>query len=304
MRVGIYLDDQGRSLDAVVAAARDGAKAGFASAWMTQFGGWDALTALAVVGRETSGIEVGTAVVPTYPRHPLVLASQALTVQAAVGNRLTLGIGVSHRPIVEGQFGYSFDRPVAYLREYLSVLVPLLHGESVTHQGASLTAVGAVDVPGGKPPSLLIGALGPAMLRTAGEFADGTVTTWTGPATLADHIVPTITRAASAAGRPDPRVVALSFVCVTADADARREWVAQRFAMVGQLPSYRAVLDREGVDGPGETVILGDEASVERQIRRLASAGVTELVAQPIGSAREQATATDLLVALNTPPAG
>ncbi len=300
MRVGIYLDDQGRSLDVVVEAARDGAKAGFASAWLTQFAGWDALTALAVVGRDAPGIELGTAVVPTYPRHPLVLASQALTVQAAVGNRLTLGIGVSHRVIVEGQFGYSFDRPVDHVREYLSVLGPLLRGESVSHRGATLTAVGAIDAPGTKPPSLLIGALGPAMLRTAGELADGTVTTWTGPATLADHIVPTITRAARAAGRPDPRVVALTFVCVTSEADARRAWVAQRFAMVGQLPSYRAVLDREGLDGPGDTVILGDEASVERQIRRLASAGVTELVALPIGSAQEQATTTELLVGLNT----
>ncbi|WP_020578379.1 TIGR03564 family F420-dependent LLM class oxidoreductase [Actinopolymorpha alba] len=286
------------SVDAIVEAARAAGKAGFDAAWLGQRTSWDALTSLAAVGREVPDIELGTSVVPTYPRHPLMLASQALTVQASSGNRLNLGLGVSHRYIIEDQFGYSFDRPARHLREYLSALAPLLRGERVSYQGETLKAVGAIDAPGATPPSLLIGTLGPAMLRIAGELADGTISIWAGPATLADYIVPTITRAAAEAGRPDPRVVAQSFVCVTSDEAGRRAEVGEQFGAAVDVPAYRAIFDREGAAGPQDTVIAGDETSVVRQIRRLADAGATELLAIPIGPAIEQARTTELLASL------
>ncbi|MEV0223126.1 TIGR03564 family F420-dependent LLM class oxidoreductase [Streptomyces sp. NPDC050704] len=295
MRIGLLVDEMGPSLDTVVDQARAAATAGFSGVWLGQRTGRDALTALAVTGRQAPGIELGTTAVPTYPRHPLTLAAQALTVQEAVGNRLTLGLGVSHRHIVEGQYGYSFDRPARHLREYLSALVPLLRGESVSYQGETLKAVGAVDIPATAPPSVLVAALGPAMLRVAGELADGTITLWATPAGLTDHVVPTITRAA---GRGEPRVVASTFVCVTSDEDDRRAWVAEHFGMAGQIPSYRTMLDRSHAAGPQDTVIVGDETGVERQIRQLFDAGATDLIAMLLGPEDEQARTTELLTDL------
>ncbi|MFG2002996.1 TIGR03564 family F420-dependent LLM class oxidoreductase [Spirillospora sp. NPDC048911] len=300
MRIGLFANELGVPLNDVVAEVGQAAEAGFAGAWMGQRPGWDALTTLAVAGRTAPGIELGTAIVPTYPRHPLALAAQALTVQAATGNRLTLGLGVSHRPIIEGQLGLPFDRPLRHLREYLSALAPLLRGESVAYEGETLKAAGAVQAPGAEPPSVLISALGPAMLRLAGELTDGTVTVWTGPAVLDAHIVPTITKAAAAAGRPDPRVVTCTFVGVTADPDGRRGWVAENFGHAATLPSYRAIMERGNAAGPADTVIVGDEATVEREIARLAEAGATDLVAMPLpgGPPGEVRHTTEFLAAL------
>jgi F420-dependent oxidoreductase-like protein len=267
---------------------RAAADAGFDTVWSAQAFGWDALTTLAVVGGRVSGIGLGTAVVPVPQRHPLVLASQALTVQAAVGNRFTLGIGAGIGMMVQTMFGLPTDRPARRVREYLTVLRPLLRGESVTHHGETLTAVGAVGAPGAQPPPVLLAALGPAMLRTAGELADGTITWMTGPKALADHVVPSISEAAAAAGRPHPRVVAGLPVTVTNNEAAVRDRVAEQFGLAGQVPEYRAMLDREGVAGPRELAVIGDEIAVARHLRRFADAGVTEFVASPFGGAVEQ----------------
>jgi len=283
------------TLDELIGQVRTAADHGFATAWSAQLFGWDALTTLAVAGREVPEIRLGTAVVPTYPRHPLVLASHALTVQAATGNRLTLGIGLSHQLVIEGLFGYSYARPARHMREYLAALAPLLRGESVSYQGETLKAVGTVTVPGATPPPLLVAALGPVMLRLTGEMADGTVTWMTGPSTIAGHIVPIITAAAAAAGRPDPQIVAGLGVCVTDDADGARRRAAEQFALYGQLPSYRAMLDREGAAGPEDVVLIGDETSVQAQVGRLADAGTTELIGVPFGTPEERSRTLGLL---------
>lgn len=295
VRIGIFVDEMGPSLETIIDQSRAAAVAGFAGAWLAQRTGRDALTALAVAGRQVPGIELGVAVVPTYPQHPFALAAQALTVQEAIGNRLALGVGVSHQPIIEDQYGYSFDRPARHLREYLSALVPLLHGESVSYQGETLKAVGAVDIAAVEPPSVLVGALGPAMLRVAGELADGTITTWATAAGLSEHVVPTITRAA---GGKTPRVVAGTLACVTSHAQERRAWVAENFGIVGHFPNYRAMLDRGHAAGPEDAVVVGDEAAVEKQLRRLLEAGATELAVGLLGAEDEQARTTALLTEL------
>jgi F420-dependent oxidoreductase-like protein len=291
MKIGIAVGDvRGPAgLAELVDQVKTAAEAGFGTAWSAQALGWDALTALAVAGGRVPGIGLGTAVVPVPQRHPLLLASQALSVQAATGNRLTLGIGAGIAMMVQQLFGLPGDRPARRMREYLSVLIPLLRGETVDHHGETLTAVGSAGVPGAEPPPVLVAALGPAMLRLAGELADGTVTWMTGPRTLADHIVPSITRAAEDAGRPAPRVVAGLVVCVTHDQAGVRGRIAEHFALAGQVPEYRAVLDREGAAGPQDVVIVGDEDAVAKDLDRLADAGVTEFVASPFGDAAEQA---------------
>lgn len=279
MRIGINGAGAIASLDDIVAGVRRAADDGFGSYWLPQIFATDALTALAVAGREVPGIELGTAVVPVQPRHPQMLAGQALTTQVATGGRLVLGIGLSHQPVVEGMWGLPFDRPVGYLREYLEALVPMLRGEQVSVHGEQVTAVGSVDVRGATPPALLVAALGPQMLKLTGSVGAGTITWCTGPRTLAEHIVPSLSAAAEAAGHPAPRVVAGMPICVTDDPDGARASIAENLAIYGQLPSYRAMLDREGVATPADIAIVGSLADVDAGLRRLVDAGVTDLAA-------------------------
>jgi F420-dependent oxidoreductase-like protein len=295
MRIGLMLDVD-KPLDDVVAQVQAAREAGVGSVWCSQIFGLDALTLLAIVGREVPGIGLGTAVVPVQPRHPIVLAGQALTTQAAVGERLTLGIGLSHQVVIEGVFGLTFDQPALRMREYLSVLVPLLAGEQVAFQGKTLRAstIGPLGVVAPAPP-VLVAALGPAMLRVAGHLAAGTVTWMTGPATVESHIVPTITAAASAAGRSAPKVVVGLPVCVTDDAAAARELVAKVFAIYGQLPSYRAMLDREGAAGPADVAIVGDESQVRGALERLAAGGATDFVGAIAATGKERERTLELL---------
>jgi F420-dependent oxidoreductase-like protein len=228
----------------------------------------------------------------------MVLAGQALSTQAATGGRLTLGIGLSHQIVIEGMWGYSFDKPARHMREYLSALLPLLRGESAAVEGETLKAMGNVSVPGASAPPVLLAALAPRMLELAGAVADGTVTWMTGVKTLESHVVPSITAAAEKAGRPAPRVAASLPVCVTADVDAARERAAKQFSVYGHLPSYRAMLDREGADGPADVAIVGDEDTVSAAVRQLADAGTTDFAGAVYGSAEERARGIDVLAAL------
>jgi F420-dependent oxidoreductase-like protein len=278
VRIGVF-GGEPAGIDEAVAAARAAADDGFSSFWVPQIFGLDALSVLTVVGREVTGITLGTAVVPTYPRHPAVLAQQAATVQVASGGRLWLGIGLSHRIVIEQMFGCSFDRPVRHMREYLDVLLALRDTGAADVSGETVSAHLALSGRRPAPYPVLLAALGPQMLRLAGRRADGTVTWMTGPRTLAGHTVPTIRAAAADAGRPAPRVVAALPVCVTDDPDDARQRAARVFAVYGQLPSYQAMLEREGADGPADVAIVGDEATVRAGIARVADAGVTDFAA-------------------------
>ncbi|GAB2480261.1 TIGR03564 family F420-dependent LLM class oxidoreductase [Streptosporangium sandarakinum] len=281
MRVGLFITEPkgpaalGKLRDRIARGADDG----FSSAWISNIFGLDALTALAVAGSAVPGIELGTAVVPSYPRHPAALAQQALTVNAALDGRLALGIGLSHRIVIEDMYGYGFDRPARHMREYLSVLLPLVRGERADFDGETLRAHVQLSTPGAGDMPVLIAALAPRMLSLAGEKADGTVLWMTGPKTVAGHVAPAVTEAARAAGRPAPRIVCALPVCVTDDAEAARTRAGEVFAGYGDLPSYRAMLDREGAAGPADVAIVGNEDEVAAQLAALAEAGVTDFVA-------------------------
>ena len=300
MRIGIFggLAATG-TIDDVVADVQAAEEEGFHSYWVPQIFGYDALTLLAVVGRETERIELGTSVIPTYPRHPAMLAAQALTTQQACDGRLTLGIGLSHQPVIEHMFGMSFDKPVRHLREYLDVLMPLVSGERVEAHGETISANLALDIPGTRPVPVQVAALGPQMLKLAGARTAGTITWMTGPRTIADHTAPTLRAAAEEAGNPDPFVTSGVPVCVTDDVEGTRARAAQVYAIYGQLPSYRAMLDREGLEGPADLAIIGDEDAVAGRIRDFADAGVTDLAASEFGSSSDERTRTrDLLRSL------
>jgi 5,10-methylenetetrahydromethanopterin reductase len=282
MRIGTTAMETGgaQALVKLADQLRRAADDGLTSVWMANIFGLEALTSLAVAGSQVPGIELGTAVVPTYPRHPAVLAQQALTTALAVGpGRLTLGIGLSHKVVIENMYGFSFDKPARHMREYLSVLLPLLDGTAVSVDGATLSAHLGLTTPRDGRVPVLLAALAPRMLDLAGGQADGTILWMTGAATVRDYVVPALSAAASAAGRPRPRVVCSLPVCVTDDPAAARAIAEKDFAIYGQLPSYRAMLDREGASGPADVAIVGDEDAVAAQILALADAGVTDFVA-------------------------
>lgn len=278
MRIGISFETSGgETLDAMLEGIAQAEKDGFDAAFLPNIFGYDALMVSALAGRITSRIAIGTAVVPTFPRHPFALAQQAMTAQAATGGRLTLGLGPSHRVVIETMLGLSYEKPARHMREYIEVIRALRDNGGVAFMGETYRVQGSLKVPGGGGFPILIGALGPRMLRIAGELADGTITWMCGPKVLGGTIVPGIRAHAQAAGRSEPRIVAGLPICVTDDAAGARETAAKAFMVYGTLPSYRAMLDAEGAEGPADIVMAGNEKAVRASLARLASAGVTDL---------------------------
>ncbi|MCC6848051.1 MAG: TIGR03564 family F420-dependent LLM class oxidoreductase [Deltaproteobacteria bacterium] len=284
MKIGVSIGELGGAsadVDGVIAQARRAEADGFASAWLANVFGFDAMTMGALCARETSRIEIGTAVVPTFPRHPTAMAQQAMTAQAIGRGRFTLGIGLSHQVVIETMLGLSFAKPYSHMKEYLEVLVPLMQTGSAMHQGREYRVAASLNVPGGQPCQILVAALAPKMLALTGTVADGTITWMTGPKTIREHTAPRLAEAAAAAGRSKPRVVVGLPVAITGDPAAARRTAAQKFGIYGSLPSYRAMLDREGAEGPADVVIAGDEAAVEAELARLADAGATDFFWAP-----------------------
>ena len=280
------------TVDDVVAEAASAERDGFASFSAPNIFGHDALTALAIVGREVPRIELGTSVVPTYPRHPMAIAQQCHTVAAASGGRLTLGIGLSHKIVIENMMGMSYDKPVRHLREYLSVLGPLSKNQPANFDGEDYRVHGGIAAKGSPGFGIVVAALGEQMLRVTAAMADGTLTWCTGPATLAGHTIPTINKAADEFGRPAPRIIAALPVCVTTDKEAAAARAAKVFAVYGTLPSYRAMLDREGAAGPADIAITGSVAEVQDRVAALADIGVTDFAAVEFGATPEEISET------------
>jgi F420-dependent oxidoreductase-like protein len=276
-RLGIFGRARANWLDDVVADAERAEQLGLDTFWMNQAFALDGLTAIAVSGQKARTIRLGAAVVPIFTRHPQALAAQAMTVQAACQGRLTLGVGLSHQHVVEGRWGYSFGRPVDRMREYLAALLPLMRGESPEVHGDLVTSSGSLETGGLPPPVVLLGALGPAMLRLAGTVADGTITAATGPKTLADYLVPTITEAAQGAGRPPPRIVACCSLAITGDRQRAERMKVQMAERLRTFPSYRAMVEREGDPAQTGSALIGSEEEVEAGIARLAATGITDI---------------------------
>ena len=271
---------QKASIAAVTESARQAKADGFSHYWLAEHptGGFDAITVLAMVGAQVPDIELGTAIVPTFPRHPMTLAGQALTASNAMGGNFTLGIGLSHEPMM-AQLGLAFEKPIRHLREYLSILMPLLHSGAVTFDGELLSCTGQFFQPQDRPVPVLVAALGPQALGVAGRLADGTTLAWVGPKTVKEHIVPRISESAAASGRQRPRILATLPVCVTDQPEVLRQSIGRGLSMYGKLPSYQAMFQREGVHGPADLAIVGSAEQVKEEIAGLAEAGVTSFAA-------------------------
>ena len=297
MELGIF--GSSRNIDDLKKQVQEANNLGYSTFWTPQIFNLDALTALAVIAESVEGIRLGTSVIPTYPRHPMMLAQQALTVNQVSNGRLDLGIGLSHKPVVEGMWGISFDAPVGHMSDYLQILMALLHDGTISYGGKHLTSRGGIDVPADAPP-VLVAALGPQMLKLVGRVADGTVTWMTGPETIRNHISPIINAAAEEAGRPVPQVIAAVPVCITSDLDIAEEYAKRDFGFYGDLPSYRAMLEREGLANSWDIALSGSFEEVAEGLQKYSDSGGTQVVAAVYGpdEAREQ-TVSELAKLMN-----
>ncbi len=280
MKLGLFVGAlrTGRTVQEQVQDVVEAERRGFDSYWLAQNGETDVLTTIALAGRETGRIELATAVIPTYTRHPNVLAQQAATVNQATNGRLILGIGPSHKPGVE-RLGLQYDRPARHIREYVEILRALSTEGSVDYEGEYFTMASGISLVDTEPYPIMISALAPLMLRVAGEVADGTITWMAGVTALRQHVVPRMNEAASNAGRSAPRVVVGIPVSVSDDGKAARAAAGETFQGYGRLENYRRVLDRGELEGPGDVAAVGPENEVAEQLAAYAEAGTTDLMA-------------------------
>jgi F420-dependent oxidoreductase-like protein len=305
VRIGVFIAEtapRGSTIDDVVERARWAEEHGLHTGWVPHVP-WslDALTSLALAGPATSRIELGTAVVPTWSHHPYGLAQHALSTQAACGGRLLLGIGPSHRSVAEGWYGADYEGVIHHVREYVGVLEaanaaqadalatgggPGRLGGTVVHEGDRYPVRSILDVPGAAPVPIYLAALAPLMLRLAGERAAGTITWMGDERTHETHVVPRLSAAATAAGRPVPRVVAGLPVAVCSDRDEGLAEAERRYGMYRDIPTYARMLARGEAGSPAQVAVIGTEEQVADRLRSYEAAGVTDVAAMtfPVGA--------------------
>jgi F420-dependent oxidoreductase-like protein len=301
MRIGIMIGPESRNhagkVDKLCADAREADVGGFATAWVPQIpNDVDAMTAVALMGRETSRIELGTAVVPLQSRHPVALGQQALSTQAACAGRFTLGVGPSHHWVIDDMLGLPYERPARVVQDYLDVFDAMFSGPGpVDVENQRFRVHNPLDITD-LPVPVLVAALGPVMLRIAGERAQGTVLWMADERAIAEHVVPKISKAAADAGRPAPRVVAGIPVglCADDDVDAARARANRILGHAVYSPNYERLLERGDATDVGDIAAVGSEAAVLRRLRSFADAGTTDLSVRvlPVGEGRDALVAS------------
>jgi F420-dependent oxidoreductase-like protein len=291
MRIGLMVgSDKERSReDRLTGLLDDGKTAeaqGFASFWFPQVPGYlDAMTAVALLGHVTERIEIGTAVVPIQTRHPLIMAQQALTTQVACSGRFSLGLGPSHHWIISDQLGLPYDRPAQLVRDYIDVLTAAFTGPgTVDVDNDNYRVHSPIDVTDSFKTPILLAALGPTMLRMAGQRAGGTILWMADERAIGDYVVPRITEAAAAAGKSETRIVAgvPVVLCSGRDVDDARAYASEVLGHADFSPNYVRLLEHGDAEDVGDTMAAGDEATVLARLQRYRDAGVTDLAARVV----------------------
>ena len=306
MRIG--LPGAGRTVDDIVRRAEQDEADGFTSLWFASAVAGDPLVAIALAGRATSRIELGTSVLQTYTTHPALMATRAAAVVSAIGtpSRFTLGIGPSHRPVIESMLGMSYDTVGRHTEEYVQIAAQLLRGEAVSFNGDEFVVnASALELLEGAEIGVLVSALGPRLLRVAGEHTAGTILWMANAHSIETHVAPRVRKAAANAGRGEPRIVAGLPVAVHDDVAEARETAAKLFAGYGMLPNYQRILAHGGVQSPADAAIVGNETAVATELERLIAAGATDVWAapfpvgedRPASRARTRALLKDLVAA-------
>lgn len=302
MRIGLMIGpERGRYRQKVTQLAADAAaaeRAGFTSIWVPQIpGDFDAFVAITLMGQATERIELGTAVLPIQTRHPIAMAQEVMSVQAVCEGRFTPGLGVSHHWVIEGMLGLPYAQPAREMRGYLEVLNAALRGPGpVDVENDQYRVHSPMDVTDWGPNPILLAALGPVMLGIAGEHAAGTILWLADERAVGDHVVPRITKAAAAAGRPAPRVVAGVPValCGKDEVEAARGWANRVLGHSEFCPSYQQLLERGDARNEGDLLLAGEESAVLERLRSFQDAGATDLAVRvlALGTDRESRLAS------------
>lgn len=296
MRIGLMMGpERGRYRQKAAQLATDAAAAerdGFSSIWLPQIpGDFDAFVAITLAAQATERIELGTAVIPIQTRHPIAMAQEAMSVQAVSEGRFTLGIGVSHDWVIDGQLGLAYERPARLMRNYLGVLNPALAGPGpVDVENDQFRVHSPMDVSDWSPNPVLLAALAPVMLRVAGECASGTILWLADERAVGEHVVPRITKAATEAGRPAPRVVTgvPIALCRNDEVDAARDWANRALGHSEYCENYQRLLDRGNARSEGDILAAGDESAVRARLRAFKDAGTTDLAARVLALGRDR----------------
>lgn len=292
MKLSLFVN-QTKRVDRAVEQIVDAEARGFHAAWMPQVTGFDALTVLAMAAARTERILLGTSVVPTWPRHPVVMAQQALTVSQVSDGRFRLGIGPSHVPVIEGMYGLTFDKPIRHVAEYVTVVKALATEGSASFQGQQYRVAMGVDIPDARMP-VMISVLSEQMCRAAGRHADGAITWLAPPSYIASTVAPLVREGAEAAGREPPPVICQVPATAATDADAVRKSVRRLFAIYPMLPFYNAMMQKAGLPGAAEAlssgwtdelidavVPSGGEGALRKRAEEYVDAGADEVVYAP-----------------------
>jgi F420-dependent oxidoreductase-like protein len=293
MRMGLMVGpERGRyatKVERMRADVRWAEDSGFSTVWIPQIPDeFDALTAATLAGAGTSRIEIGTAVVPVQPRHPVALAQQALSTQVVCEGRLTLGLGVSHHWVIDEMLGLPYEHPVATMRAYLDVLEAAFAGPGMVDvENEAFRVHNPLDITDITPTPILLAALGPRMLELCGERTGGTILWMADERAIGDYVVPSITKAAQAAGRAGIRVVAGVPValCSDSEVDDARAYASGVLGHADFSPNYVRLLEHGDAEDVGDTMAVGDESAVLARLKRYRDAGVTDLAARvvPLG---------------------
>jgi F420-dependent oxidoreductase-like protein len=291
MATGIVLfgnPDADNSVDDFISQAGRAHQLGVRQVWVAQQFDHDAISLAGLIGATVPGLGVGTSVVPFNPRHPLTIASQAQTAQAAAHGYFSLGLGLGAHGPERISYGLSWPNTIARLREYLTILRSVFDTGNVDFRGDEFTAQPSwpVTLAGGSPVPVYVAAMGPKALGVAGELADGTLPYLAGPRTIAEFIEPTIAKAAADAGRPKPRIIAFVPAHVSSDAQAARDFAVKQLGFYTSIPSYQKVIAREGVDSLAHLAALGDAETVRRTLQSYLNAGATDVVISPLDRTR------------------
>ena len=298
MALGCFVS-VGRSMDQAVERVRLAEELGYEAVYVTHLAGRDSLTVLAHYAGATERIRVGTGVVPIYSRTPATMAQTAWTIDEIGGGRLNLGLGVSHRPVVEGWHGQTIGKPVSEMREYVAIVRAILRGEAPPQgekwkTGIHLTLDPRPDLP------VYVAGLSPKMLQLAGEVADGVILWLCNPSYIRDVVVPEVRAGREKAGRTLEGFDIVAAVPTALTDDREAVFATQRRDLIPyfSLPFYRAMIERSGFgedlehfDATGEPAsdafldvltAVGDEDAVRAGLRRYRDAGATSPCAGPI----------------------
>lgn len=310
MATGCFIST-GRSLEQAIERVRLAESLGYEAVYVTHIAGRDSLTVVTAYALATERIGVGTGVVPIYTRTPASMAQTAATIDELSGGRFRLGLGVSHRPVVEGWHGQSIDRPVAEMREYVSIVRAILRGEDPPAGEKWSTSFHLLGLDPRPELPIYIAALSPGMLRLAGEIADGVMLWLCNPAYIRDVVIPETGRGRERAGRESEDFDVVAAVPAALTDDPAAAWEAMRRELIPyfSLPFYRAMLDRSGFaeevaafDAAGgdpaaigdrflaALTAVGDEEAVRGGVQRYREAGATSPCIGPIPRTDFEAT--------------